>query len=354
MANLKVATWNLYQFAEPGTYWYERDERNDYETDQWEAKKAWIRNMLAELDADVVGFQEIFSVDAFRTFMAEEGYPHIATVAEPARDDDDTDVFIGPITGIASRHPFASEPAALEFPSELSDRTILEDSATFRRAITRCEIDTPQLGPVVVYACHFKSQGAFIDSDVIAEEPDWKSRFREHFKTSAIKDSDQLFRRTADAAGTYLAVLAELEADNGKPIIVVGDMNDKPSSPTLRILTQNQELTNIAGRRRSAIEEASDRAWYYRWRLFDAHGLANGQQSGPRPVTHPGGWNYPPETLDYILVSNALNRDNPQRIASVTRLDVYSDHLEDLDRLLTSDHAPVMVTITPKAEEASS
>ncbi|WP_120496146.1 endonuclease/exonuclease/phosphatase family protein [Kiloniella sp. EL199] len=348
MMDLKIATWNLYQFAKPGTYWYERDERNDYEPDQWSEKKNWIGDMLVKLDADIIGFQEIFSVDEFKAFMTEQGYPHVAVVDDPAIDPEDDSVFLGPVTGIASRHPFTMQPAALKFPQELRDDTQLEEDFNFRRAITRAEIDTPQFGQVVVYVCHFKSQGAFIDSDAVAAHDGWKTRFREHLRARAIKDTDQLVRRSGDAAGVYLAAMDELDDDNNKPLIVVGDMNDNPRSSTLRILTQQEWIDNIAGKRRAGIEEARDRAWNFTWQLFDAYSLLPSQNSATRPVTHAAGWRYPAETLDYILVSNALNPKNPHHVASVTDLKIYSDHFDDASKLLTTDHAPVCVTLTPR------
>lgn len=351
MTDLRIATWNLYQFAVPGTYWYERVERNDYEPDQWEEKIAWITAMLETLNADVIGFQEVFSVEAFISFMNAQGYPHVAIVAEPAVDVDDPAVFVGPVTAIASRHPFVAAPTALSLPQELLDNTQVQADFEFRRAIARVEVDTPQLGPVVVYTCHFKSQGAFVDDDKVETYPDWKTRFREHLRQRATKDADQLIRRSGEAAGLYLAAMTELDADNNKPIVVVGDMNDHPQSPTLRILTQQEWIDNIAGQRRTGIEDPADKAWNYTWQLYDAYGLLIHQNAVERPVTHAAGWKYPAQTLDYVLVSNVLNPKNPKGIAEVTGLEIYSDHFEDEKKLTTTDHAPVCVVLTPSTDD---
>lgn len=348
MNELKIATWNLYQFAEPGTYWYERDERNDYEPDQWDAKKAWMAQTLADIDADIVGFQEIFSVDAFKVFMVEQGYPFVEVVQDPEVDPTDPAVFTTTITGIASKYPFVTPPSALSYPQELRDNTKLADNIGFRRAVTRAVISTPQLGEIVVYSCHFKSQGTFVDGEYVAQFPDWKTRFREHLRARATKDADQLVRRTSDAAGVYLAAMKELDEDAQKQIIVVGDMNDHPLSPTLRILTQQDWVDHIAEMRRSDIEDNSDKAWNYTWQLFDSYGLVPSQNMAERPVTHQAGWKYPSQTLDYILVSNALNPKNPKAKAIVTDFQVHSAHFGEIEKLLSSDHAPVSVTLTPK------
>ena len=67
-----------------------------------------------------------------------------------------------------------------------------------------------------------------------------------------------------------------------------------------------------------------------------------------RPVTH-SGWESG-ETLDYAIVSNGLNPKNPRRRGTVLGNEVWNDHfVEELAKDVTSDHAPVIVTIEPGA-----
>lgn len=347
MTDLKIATWNVFQYAKVGTYWYDLDESKDYEDDQWAAKHVWMKEIIDQMNADIIGFQEIFSVDEFKAFMNEQGYPHVAVVDDPAIDPSDSRIFVGPVTAIASRYPFISKPTALAYPQELRENTQLQDDYDFRRSVVRAEIDTPQMGSLVVYVCHFKSKGTFVDGDEIAKYESWKERFRQHLRARATNDADQLIRRSGEAAGVYLAAMEELVSDKNRPLVVVGDFNDDEASTTLRILTQQERVHNIARKRRSSIESKADRAWNFTWQLYDSYGLVPNQSPATRPVTHAGGWNYEAATLDFILVSNGLNPKNPGRVAEVTAVDFYSDHFEDLDKLLTTDHAPVCVTISP-------
>lgn len=344
MPVLKLATLNLYQFAEPGTFWYERDERNDHEPDRWAAKRAWIAAMLAEADADVVAVQEVFAPDSLRELAEAAGYPHAALVAEPARDPDDPDVLVGPVVGLLSRHPLLGSPEPLGIPTALLDAAPLSPDFTFRRDVVRARIDLPGLGPTTVMAAHLKSQGAFIDDDAVAALPEWPDRFRKHLQQRAVRDAEQLVRRSSEAAALYLSAMEEVEADRNAPIVVLGDLNDNPASPTLRIATQSEWIINIAGRRYSGIETPSDRAWGYTWRLYDTYDLVPGQ-FGLRPNTHAGGWRYGPSVLDYALVSNGLNPRNPGRVGTVVDHRVFADHLEDGADLATSDHALVRITI---------
>ena len=344
MTEVRLATLNLYQYAEPGTYWYERESDNTHSAEAWEAKRNWVRSTLAALDADVVALQEVFSTGSLRDLANEVGYEHVAIVAEPPRDEADPAVFLGPVVAIVSRHPFAGEPSALPVAPELADGTPLAADFAFRRDIVRASIDLPGLGSTTVMSAHLKSQGAFVDGDAIAELPNWRERFREHLRQRAIKDADQIVRRSGEAAAIYLAAMEEVEADRNAPIVVLGDLNDTPDSPTLRLATQREWVRNIARRRYTGIESPADRSWFYAWRLYDAFGLAP-NQSGIREPTHASSWRYPASMLDYALVSNGLNPRNPARVGTVVEHRVFGEHFDDERPLETSDHAAVRITI---------
>lgn len=348
MTDFKIATWNLYQFAAPGTFWYENDKDSGYAPEDWDAKQAWMRAILRDMDADVIGCQEVFSVDAFRALMQENGYAHVAVVADPATDPDDPAVFRGPVNGIASRYPFAEPPAALSIPHHLRGNLPMVSDFAPRRAILRARIDVPGIGVTTIYVCHFKSQGASVDPDYVAAQPDWKTRFRAHLRANAAKDAEQIVRRSVEAAMVYLAAMEEVEADPQAPVIVLGDLNDTPGSAPLRIATQQEWIEEIGDRHWSDLEP-TEKAWTYTWQLFDSYSLPSNQSPAARAPTHAGSFDYPASTFDYILVSNGLNQNNPRGVAEVTEHRVYDAHLPDNDPLRTSDHAPVRVTLRPRA-----
>ncbi|MEO0496426.1 MAG: endonuclease/exonuclease/phosphatase family protein [Pseudomonadota bacterium] len=342
---VKFATLNLFQYLLPGSFWYERESRNQNSDEDWAAKEIWLKAIIDQMDADVIGFQEIFSVEPLTALLTELGYPHFARVAEPARSEDDPDVFVRPVVAIASRHPFIEPPVALNVDEALIKETVLEDGFKPRRDIVRGRIDLPDLGPTLVICCHFKSQGAFVDKDEVAALADWRARFREHLRQRAIKDADQIMRRSAEAVAVYLAAMEEIDKDRQAPIVVLGDLNDEPDSPTLRMITQGEWINTIAGRRRSDLEN-EEKAWQYSWQLFDAFELAPQQSPSPRQPTHKGSYFYPPSTLDYVIVSNGLNALNPKAAWTVKTVGVLADHLiEDSDSRETSDHAAVVATL---------
>ena len=341
---MHFATLNLYQYAEPGTFWYERGADNDHSPERWAAKQDWIVETLQAADAEVVGVQEVFSIGSLRALAARAGYPHVAVVAEPARAPEDPDIFLGPVVALLSRHPFVDAPTSLRVPPGLFDDVPLALDFGFRRDVVRAKVDLPGLGPTTVMSAHFKSQGAFIDGDAVAALPDWRARFRDHLRQRASRDAEQLIRRTGEAASLYLATMEEVAPDRNAPVVILGDLNDTPDSATLRIATQYDWIQNIAGRRYDRVEPPSERAWSYAWRLYDAYRLRP-DQSGVRSDTHAGGWHYGPSVLDYVLVSNGLNPENPDRKGTVVDHRVVDAHLEDGRDLGRSDHALVRVTV---------
>ena len=192
--------------------------------------------------------------------LQEAGYPHFAAVAEPARSEEDEDVFVGPVVAIASKHPIVGEPIAMPVDATLIEETVVEADFKPRRDIVQAVIDLPELGATTVFCCHFKSQGAFVDKDEVAALADWRSRFKEHLRQRAIKDADQIMRRSAEATAVYLEAMKQIDKDRQAPIVVLGDLNDEPDSPTLRMITQSEWINTIGGRRRSDLENG-DKYW---------------------------------------------------------------------------------------------
>ncbi len=343
MAHFHLASYNLYQFAEPGTFWYEIDNDNTYNDEQWAEKRAFIRARMNEMDADIIGFQEVFSTDAFKALLEAEGYDVRILRDTPFElGPNGEQIWLGPNLALASRFPIR-DARILRATPEIEPDGLLAEDFDYRRGVIEAEIDVPGLAePLVVYNCHFKSQGAFVDSDAVADLPDWPARFRKHLRDRALLDANQVIRRAGEAMMLYEHVMNRIEANPAQPIAVVGDLNDDPESFTLRILTQNERLANIAGRSYSHLEPA-ERAPRFTWQLYSAAGLAPSQAASATP-THVT-WNHS-SVLDYVLVSNALNPRNPNAVAHVTQYDVFNQHhIEETDRLVSSDHAPVRARI---------
>ena len=59
---IRIGTFNLFQFVEPPYSWYTKKEK--FTQEEWEEKKAWIKEQITQMDCDIIGFQEVFSKKA--------------------------------------------------------------------------------------------------------------------------------------------------------------------------------------------------------------------------------------------------------------------------------------------------
>ena len=65
---IRFATFNVLNLALPGLRFYDGIE--PYTQELYDAKVAWLAQKFDQLDADVIGLQEVFSQDAVRDVLA--------------------------------------------------------------------------------------------------------------------------------------------------------------------------------------------------------------------------------------------------------------------------------------------
>lgn len=349
MSTLRLASFNLYNYAAPGIFWHERDSGLTYEDDQWRSKRNWIVETLAAIDADIVAFQEVVSMEDLRSLAAKAGFPHFACVTEPRFLKDDADVFVNSTVAIASRHPIVSAQEIKTF-DRIIDQTLLDRAATYSRRPLRCVIECPDLGPTVIYSAHFKSQGAFFNDEIVDVIDDWDARIDTFFVERMFAGIDQVSKRAAEAGALYLQVREDLRADTDAPVVILGDLNEGPRSHTLSILTQADPIFAIGSVPWKDVPDAH-RFRRYTNRLYDAYALPPHAEL-ERPITYHA--NKRASILEYAIVSNGLHPANPRRRGAVVRHDVFDAHFDiDEPRRLSSDHAPVIVTIEPGKDKPS-
>ena len=341
---MKLATINLYQFAELGYYWYERSEDNTYHSRQWKKKQRWIEEQLAEMDADVVGFQEVFSVDALKALVNRSGYPYFATTDIPKTNSDDGKVFISPVVAIASRHPFKrvqSVPIAHEIKANIPTTT----EFTFSREPVCATVQSPELGDIMVYVIHLKSKRPVLERGLTyADDVAWKERFKDTLIRRSRGDVLSMLQRGLEATALYHDVIKQL--DTTPQIVVMGDVNDDESSSPFNALTQHQKLFDVGGHEDHDWPQ-EDKRELHEHQLFDSFVVAPNIRSKTRPYTHLHRGT--PNTLDHILVSNALNPRNNEATAEVSHYEVFNHHIrnDQINNKLQSDHGQVCVEISP-------
>lgn len=355
MPQFTLATFNLYQWARPATWWYARTELdrdgveieakdNTNPPDAWQAKRAFLDRVLTETAPDVIAFQEVFSVADLRAAVAAHGYAlHVLPEAEPdpvtgaeanLRADG---VYRFPHVALAAKVPLAGPVRTVPFrPDAVPDGLLAADTG-FRRPPVVADFRIEGLDrPLTAVALHLKSQSAGPDTDAVVRLPDWDARWREHLRQRAMADARQIIWRSAEALSLYLHAAEGTAADPGWPLAFLGDLNGTPDSVTMRILTQAERPRTIARRRSDALPEEA-KAARYRHVLHDLHAAAD------RRPTHFG---WPSDSvLDYILTTDALSPGNPARAATLVAARVRTDlRSEGADNRRESDHVPVTAT----------
>ncbi|WP_197036206.1 hypothetical protein [Fischerella sp. PCC 9605] len=66
--SFKVGTFNLFNLVLPDVIYY---EKNKYSTEVYQRKKIWISRQLEHMEADIIGFQELFHQQALGEILAQ-------------------------------------------------------------------------------------------------------------------------------------------------------------------------------------------------------------------------------------------------------------------------------------------
>lgn len=341
MPNNRFATFNLYQFAKPPVAWYEPE--NTYSDSEWDDKTTWIKEQLEALDADVVGFQEVFSSEDLKELVSDQGYPHFEAVDTPEELGTGSNVFGSPVVALASRHPIAAAEAVTVDGTIVSDLPVA-DGFKFSRTPIRASVDVPGLGPTTIYVAHLKSKRPLVTEPDFAPGTPWDVKVRESMRARSRGQVASLLQRAAESAALYHDLTSVLASDENRPIVVLGDLNDDQGSITIEALSNRDHIYEIDGVAWSDLPSAARRTAYSH-KLSDAFDLAPNPTGAPRPATHfhrgQGG------ILDYIFVSNAFVEANSAHVARVSSHEVLGTHLEGdgVGDQRQSDHAQVVIEV---------
>lgn len=342
---MKLATFNLYQFVTHGYYWHGRDEHNTYSATEWEQKQHWIAARLHEMDADMVGFQEVFSVPELRQLCMQAGYPHFVTVDESGTREGDSAVYSKSVVALASRLPIeAVHPVTI--PDAVRADLPIPVNFRFSRAPICADVQVPGLGLLTVYVLHLKSKRPASLDIRYEDKVEWQHRVADTLQRLSRGTISSLLQRGLEATLLYHHVVQRLQQAASHPVVVLGDMNDSQDSIPLAALTMQERVFNIGGLEQEQWP-AGIHTWLYDYRLADTFRLAPNMRQSVRPFTkiHRGTGG----VLDYILVSNSLNPKNAAGKAEVAHYQVWNQHLDadGVEDRLQSDHGQVCVELRP-------
>ena len=318
--NLKIGTFNLMNLALPEHQIYpgEQFSREDYE------KKAdWTASLLKEMDADFVGFQEVFHREALLDVAARSGvYRHaVVDVAD--------ETGAAPRVAFISRLPVRRAEVIRDFPVEarLDFGGQYLPFTKFHRPVFQVEVELPGGRTAVVLIVHLKSKRPMIDDGHYRRDPWEQSRGQ----------ARSLVMRACEAAALRWIILKQVR-NHETPLILLGDLNDSTHAVTSDILQGDHP-------QRYYPPEVKKKLWDIL--LYSCGDLQVRKSYKDVYYTHLHDSHY--ESLDHIFVSQEFVNENPKHLAAVEYMRLYHDHLldpaltDEKPRTWISDHGAVVV-----------
>jgi len=398
MTRFTIASFNVKNLIAADQEYYRFEK---YTPEEYAWKEAWLSEQLLTMNADIVGFQEIFDEAPLRAVIAETDA--LGAAANEANIPDRTKRYARkaifrklaftpytdaalafapnandggpgerrPGVAILSRFGFAGAPEVLQ---ELDEPLTIpfrdldnSDGGAYKikrlsRPILKARI--PVGGQVVtVFNCHLKSKlgefprpagAAFApEADLVNYDPAGRAM-------GALRAG---LRRMAEAWVLRAAVLEELEA--GNPVMVLGDFNDSEHAVSSEIISGEIPFKNYAWMRRHDAERANDRYSDEENELITAKVEATRLHSAEklfvrkslRDMVYTSAFGGVFESIDQILMSRHFHPDDDTRIGEMEYFSVLNDHLTDGSHpeapynKLASDHGQIIAHMRIGADD---
>jgi len=311
--DIKVATFNLFNYLEPPFAYYDFDRI--YSSEQWDKKQRWIVDYLDEFQPDVIGFQEVFSPDSLRDLVQDAGYPYFAVVDQAEVVDDF--IYRSPVVALASRYPInqiASPRPDLAVASEIG----LGDDFSFSRKVVRATVALPHIGECDCYVVHFKSKRPMLEHENDGELS-LEKNIIEKLKAQVVGGWGSTIQRGSEAALLMLNMIERRE-ESGLPMMLMGDFNNTLADGVLtHLITDDLRF----------VHKSDSELFLAKYLLKDAWDLyqttGNDTDGVIRKATH-----YFGETssvLDYILLSSEFDACCHSSLFEVSKYETYDRHL---------------------------
>ena len=331
--NLKIASFNLYNLQVPGEKW----RRKEYSQKEYNAKIDWTASILQKMNADVIGFQELWSkqslIDAFTTaelindyelcFIKDKWYDIAvaAAVRKPWKVSGTEIIKKFPSNFVLKKRKYRRNQDQDREDDEMDIKIDKFSRSLLQLTIKHEDIKKLQFK---VFACHLKSK---LPTNLDSEE-EGKPKIKLH--KEALGSAMSTIRRTAEAAALRI-VITELTKNTDTPVVVIGDLNDTPLSNTLSIITEKPAFRLYEA---SGSGSASDIG------LYSASQLQ--QYRSIRDVYFTHEFKGVREILDHVLVSEQFYDHSRNKLWTFKEMKIWNDHIEDGDSA-TSDHGVVCV-----------
>lgn len=395
MTDFTIASFNVKNLigADKEYYQFQR-----YTPEEYAWKRDWMADQMMSLDADIIGFQEIFEEEALLDVIGEANLRahdlNTATIPDESKRYHRKAIFRKlathpwpkdglafapnaadggpgerrPGVAVLSRFGFVGapeviqnlpEPLTIPFPALRGDKGDAGHYTLTRLSRPILKVRVPVGDQVItIFNCHLKSKlGEFIrpegapfppEADLTAYDPVGR----------ALGAARSAMRRMAEAWVLRKLVVEELA--KGHPVAVMGDFNDGEHAVSSEIIAGEVPFKNYAWMLRhdaktdrdrySREESAQITAEIEAVRLHSAEKLF--VRKSLRDMVYTSAFGGVFESIDQIFLSRHFHPENAARIADMTYFSVLNDHITDGSHpeapynKLASDHGQIMAHLT--------
>lgn len=333
---VSFATFNLYNLQLPGR-WFRNKK---YTKNEYDKKVEWTAEMLNKVDADVIGFQELWArqclIDVFDKAKLSDRYTlHFIK-------NDWYDIAVA----AAVRKPwvvdnklvhkvFADEFKLIKRPvvhdngtTDDEDDDISVDIHEFSRSLLQLSIKHPGHGTdpnIEVFVAHLKSKLATELDAAEKNDPEIKKH------ADALGDALSTIRRISEAAA-FRIILNKLLKNSKTPVVVLGDFNDGVTSNALSLITTQAKYRLYSD---SRVGIHSDKGLYSSSIMQNFRSIRDSVYT----YAHDG----MKDTIDHILFSEQFYDFSKNKLWTFMKMEAWNDHVGD-EKPYTSDHGILKTT----------
>ncbi len=392
MTRFTIASFNVKNLIGADQEYY---KFQSYTPEEYAWKEDWLADQLLTMDADIVGFQEIFEESALQSVISEynaraealndavlpdrtkryhrkaifrhlEVKPYDQNNIAFAANSADTGApgQRRPGVAILSRYGFAEAPEIIQdLPEPLNIpfaalRGIDGDAGHFTlkrvsRPILKARIPVGDT-VVTVFNCHLKSKlGEYITPPSAKHAPE--ADLTEYDALGrALGSLRAAVRRMAEAWVLRSLIVAEIK--QGRPVMVLGDFNDGEHAVSSEIISGEVPFKNYSWMLRHDAETQRDRYSDEENEQItediSSLGLHSAERlfvrKSQRDMVYTTAFGGAFESIDQIYMSRHFHPDYADRIGEMEYFSVFNDHLTDGSHpeapynKLASDHGQIM------------
>ena len=329
--NIRIGTFNLYQFVEPPFSWYTKKER--FTPLQWEEKTAWIKQQITNMNCDIIGFQEVFSKDALEKLVNELGFKYFKTVDNAKTSKKNDKIYISTTVAIASKYPIKNlHKIDIDFTA--LKKHYYEGFFKFAREPIKATISLEDEKELDVYVCHLKSNRDNEFEYIFTKDTLMEEKVEKVSKALQDNYSVSLKQRLCEASSLYTDIKR-----TKRPAVLMTDLNDKEFSLTIDALTNRKYHEEKRKNDRFLLLDAYH---LHEKKVYNPHPEFKGVKRTPTSYFAGKG-----NVLDYIFVSSKFDKKAKDTIGEVVSYEVLDEHLQKNQNgsLLNCDHAQVVCEI---------